>query len=376
MLTLCLLYPRRDVALLSAFAAIGVGIGGQMTYGQTVGFIVKPETFLWGLLGLTLKGAIWGLLAGAIIGMAYNAERRLVLPGALLVAAATWFGWKFVNNPKLIYFSHPTDRPREEVWAGFLLAAIALLGWLAWKGYAQPALRFALAGLVGGGIGFGGGGTIHAICNIYFRELQLHSWKYMEFFFGFCFGLALGWAAKNTLPPEQRFDERPLNTWLEMAGAALVTGLTFWLSWNTPTRFSYLLVGCALFFVLTRWQWPAWHIAMTVTFTGFALDSARYWSNEYKHGAPEPAYAMAIAASIAFAWFLIRNGKDTFRALQLLTWTAVADAAFKFGMNPAGIGMLLDPINIAFIGMAIAVTYMSRRVAAPVALASPQEVLR
>ena len=45
-LTLCLLYPRRrDTAMVAAFAAIGVGIGGEMTYGQTVGFIIKAETF-------------------------------------------------------------------------------------------------------------------------------------------------------------------------------------------------------------------------------------------------------------------------------------------------------------------------------------------
>ena len=68
-LTLCFLYPRRDVAMLAAFAAVGVGIGGEMTYGQTVGFIVKADTFWWGLLGLALKGAIWGALAGAVIGM-------------------------------------------------------------------------------------------------------------------------------------------------------------------------------------------------------------------------------------------------------------------------------------------------------------------
>ena len=59
-LTLCWLYPRRDVAMLAAFAAVGVGFGGEMTYGQTVGFIVKADTFWWGLLGLALKGAIWG----------------------------------------------------------------------------------------------------------------------------------------------------------------------------------------------------------------------------------------------------------------------------------------------------------------------------
>ncbi|MFN9461471.1 MAG: hypothetical protein ACK6D7_29470, partial [Acidobacteriota bacterium] len=47
-LALGVLYPRRDWTLPAAFGAIGVGFGGEMTYGQTVGFIVKPETFWWG----------------------------------------------------------------------------------------------------------------------------------------------------------------------------------------------------------------------------------------------------------------------------------------------------------------------------------------
>lgn len=44
---------RKDVALLAAFGAIGVGFGGEMTYGQTVGFSVHRETMWWGLLGLS-----------------------------------------------------------------------------------------------------------------------------------------------------------------------------------------------------------------------------------------------------------------------------------------------------------------------------------
>ena len=63
-LVLCLLLGRQsDAGLIAAFAAVGVGFGGQETYGQTVGLSLQPDTFWWAILGFVIKGAAWGLLA-------------------------------------------------------------------------------------------------------------------------------------------------------------------------------------------------------------------------------------------------------------------------------------------------------------------------
>lgn len=359
-LTLCFLYKRRDVAILAAFAAIGVGIGGEMTYGQTVGFIVKADTFRWGLLGLALKGAIWGALAGGVIGLSFTPRPLLVLGGGVAMAAAAWAGWKLINEPKLIYFSNLLDKPRPEIWAGFLLAALALVGYLAWQGKTQPALRFAVAGFLGGGIGFGGGGAIQGLGRIFAPQLNLHWWKYMEFFFGFCFGWALAWAwAHSVLPAEEREEAAPA-VGVELGGAALLTAGLFWLSWNTPVRFAYLLAGGATLYLLTKYRWAAKHIAYSATFTGVALDLARYWSRDQKHGAPEPAYALAIAASALFGWYVIRWNADTRRVLELLMWACVADAMAKFAMHPDGLVNVVDHVAVGFVLMAAAVSYMLR----------------
>ncbi|MFN0100647.1 MAG: hypothetical protein ACKV2U_01015 [Bryobacteraceae bacterium] len=361
-LALCWLYPRRDVAMLAAFAAIGVGFGGEMTYGQTVGFIVKADTFWWGLLGLALKGAIWGALAGAVIGMAFTPRPMLMLGGGAVMAFATWVGWKLINEPKVIYFSNPLDRPRPEIWAGFLLAALALVGYLGWRGKMQPAARFAIAGFVGGGIGFGGGGAIQGLGRIFTPELNLHWWKYMEFFFGFCFGWALAWAwAHSALPEDESAPAAGPAVGLEMAAAAVLAAGLFWLSWNLPVRFGYLLAGSAVLYLLTKYRWAAKHIACTVTFTAVALDLARYWSREYKRGAPEPAYALAIMASIIFGWYVIRWSSDTRRTLELLMWACVVDATVKFGIHPNGIANVVDHVAIGFILMAAAVSWMLRK---------------
>lgn len=360
-LTLCWLYPRRDVAMLAAFAAVGVGFGGEMTYGQTVGFIVKADTFWWGLLGLALKGAIWGALAGAVIGMGFTPRPMLVLGGGVVMSLATWAGWNSINEPKLIYFSNLLDKPRPEIWAGFLLAAIALVAYLAWQGKSQPALRFAVAGFIGGGIGFGGGGAIQGLGRIFTPELNLHWWKYMEFFFGFCFGWALAWAWAHSEPADEETvsADSPL-AWMELGGAAVLTAALFWLSWNTPVRFGYLLAGAAVLYVLSKYRWAAKHVAYTVTFTGVALDLARYWSREYQRGPAEPAYALAVLASVVFAWYVIRWNGDTRRVLELLMWACVVDAVAKFAINPKGIISVVDHVCVGFVLMAAAVSWMLR----------------
>ncbi len=369
MVALCLCLPskRQDAAMIAAFASVGVGIGGEMTYGQTVGFVVHAETFWWGFLGLALKGGIWGLVAGAVIGMAFAPSTRLVIGGSIAMAVATEIGWKFFNEPKLVYFSNMNDKPRAEIWFGFLLAGLALLLWLGYQQHLQPALRLALAGFVGGFIGFGFGGAIQGVGRIYFPHLNLHWWKYMEFFFGFCFGWAIAWAWKHSdLPAAQPLTESP-PCYVELPAAAMLTALTFWLNRNVGTRFTYLLIGGAILILLTRFRWLAWHVALTTTFAAIMLDSARYWSYEYKRGSPEPAYAVAILLSLCFGWLVrswVRN--DTFRALELITWACVADATFKFAIGKEGLVGLVDHIAVAFILMAIATSFMARKVRARV----------
>ena len=253
------------------------------------------------------------------------------------------------------------DKPRPEIWAGFLLAAIALVAYLAWQGKTQPALRFAVTGFIGGGIGFGGGGAIQGLGRIFTPELNLHWWKYMEFFFGFCFGWALAWAwAHSELPEEESASGDTPAVWMELSGAAVLTAALFWLSWNTPVRFGYLLAGAAVLYVLTKYRWAAKHVAYTVTFTGVALDLARYWSREYQRGPAEPAYALAVLASVVFAWYVIRWNGDTRRVLELLMWACVVDAVAKFAINPKGIISVVDHVCIAFVLMAAAVSWMLR----------------
>ena len=162
-----------------AFGTIAMGIGGSMTYGQTIGLTQNPEVignwdaWRWGMLGLGIKGAIWIGFAGLFLGMALGGQRysgrdvfRLMLGMFVLYAA----GWWMLNQPfdpanrilPRVYFSaswrwQPEAgdalRPRPEVWGGLLFALIGAWAWAAFSRGDRLAGNLALWGIVGG-LGF------------------------------------------------------------------------------------------------------------------------------------------------------------------------------------------------------------------------------
>jgi hypothetical protein len=68
-----------------AWGTVAIGIGGSMTYGQTVGLthdqpLIGNWTALnWGLLGLAIKGGVWIGFAGLFLGMGLGGTRPLAL---------------------------------------------------------------------------------------------------------------------------------------------------------------------------------------------------------------------------------------------------------------------------------------------------------
>jgi hypothetical protein len=109
MLMICsyLGYSARAAAVVVAFGTFGVGFGGLMTYGQTLGLLRADETFAWGLTGTTLKGSVWGLLGGAVIGLGFASRhipQRHVVVAFLFMLVGVIVGIHEINAPKLIYF--------------------------------------------------------------------------------------------------------------------------------------------------------------------------------------------------------------------------------------------------------------------------------
>lgn len=231
-LTLCLAMARhldsRTVARAAAWGAVAMGLGGSMTYGQTVGLTHDPvhvghwEVLRWGMLGLGIKGALWIGFGGAFLGMGLGGTRygvrELILVWLGLLAVCALGIWMF-NEPfdparrilPWLYFSadwrwlpNAVLKPRREVWGGFLLALAGLLAWTGWVRRDGLAWRMGLWGCLGGAVGFPLGQCIqafHAWNLPLFAEgwgvrvaAVTNWWNFMETTFGATMGgaLALG----------------------------------------------------------------------------------------------------------------------------------------------------------------------------------------
>ena len=256
-LTLVLLHCPGGVSLrlarAVAWGTIGVGFGGSMTYGQTVGLthdaalVGNWEALRWGLLGLSLKGGLWIGFCGLFLGMGLGGQRYRLGELACMLAAMIGLqlvGIRLFNEPfdpaarvlPNIYFSadwyfFPDAvelKPRPEVWGGLLLA---LAGATAYVGIGRGdrlALRLALFAMLGGAIGFPLGQCIQAFHAWNPQLFQdgfgksidpINWWNCMETTFGAVWGGVLGlgvWLNRARIAPLSEPAESTIPVGLEV----------------------------------------------------------------------------------------------------------------------------------------------------------------
>jgi hypothetical protein len=355
-LALCLLLGRSaDAGRIAAMAAIGVGFGGQETYGQTVGLSLQPETFRWAILGFAIKGAAWGLLGGAFLGIALGRipVKRAAI-GLCLMAVGTWIGWLAINNPKLIYFSNRVDRPREELWAGLLLGGFFLLAWLR----ARVPWLFAMYGAIGGGVGFAFGASLQPWGRDFWAAMPLGWWKAMELTFGALLGLAYGlcaWRLRQELaaPAPDKTGPR-FGDVAALAHACLAIALAIVVDQFLPVRFGYTLGGAALAFLVLISDSIAWQTAITATYAAFAWDLLKN-----QKLLPEPVLWLWVIATTAVVAVVVARHARPRPMFLLLTWTAVA-TDFRHILPPAPIGPAQVAMLTVFVLFAAAIHACSR----------------
>jgi hypothetical protein len=355
MMALCLCHLlgwRRSVGIAAAFGAVGVGLGGQETYGQTIGFLRSSETVAWGLTGLAIKGAQWGLAGGVFAGLGLMLEKyraREIAIGLALLVLGTALATKFIDEPKLLYFSNRLDKPREEVWAGLLAGGTGLVAWLASVRRERVSMAFAGWGMVAGGLGFCLGGVFIATGVVLPPPYKQWSWwKVMEFTFGLLFGLGLGVAAYRARDELRRqHDEAPAPrpdplasagaAWQFLAGLALAAG-ALWFQFTVPYRAIYTVVGAGLAGAALLSNTLAWHVALSMTIVGFGRD---FLNESVKRKWIEPEYAgwgfvlIVAAAVVAAVCRADRRGKLT-AASALLVLTGLATLFGLIKMVAAG----------------------------------------
>jgi hypothetical protein len=373
MLAICMLLdiPLRFAAIATVFGTAGTAMGGEMTYGQTIGFLRNADTVWWGFAGTSLKGAVWGLLSGLFIGLGLIFQRikvKTILIGFLIFLIALVIGLKVINDPKVLYFSNPYSHPRNESWAGLLFAAIGLLIFLKIKTRAEDfkiVWRFALYGLTGGGLGFGLGSLWITVGAQYgSRLLIVDWWKMMEFSFGFLLGGFLGFAAWRSNHIDWRLNPKKLITINKSFASELVSvmfiGFLMYaaISWlesyldiiNTRDGIFYkslatigrvvvnfTFIGCALIMITLRWPHLAFQIAVTLTFCHCVIDLV---TDEHLFPAlqssPLLMITIIIAASLVVGLLVaaFQRKPSVLRSMLLiLVWSTIAVALIRMFVN-------------------------------------------
>lgn len=356
----------------AAFGAVGIGFGGQETYGQTVQFLSRPEMLPLGLAGLGVKGAVWGLVGGACLGVGFavrSRDRRFVLWALGLLLVGTFLGWKFIDDPKLLYFSNRLDRPRAELWAGLLTGGGFFLGALACAGIARLPLRFALAGAVGAGIGFPLGGLVMLAGRLLPLDKSAYpGWKLMELTFGLCFGVAIGACAywnRRTLA-DVALEAAPGKS--TGARAALLPAIVIsllasgivWGATRLPLRFDYTVAGVGLLGWALFSERAAWQIAITLTVGAFTLYNVELFRERF------PSFLLlgwtVLAGTFwATSELLVRwqNGcaHHVQRVVLLLLWVSVGASYWRsLLLESSGVAQLI--VEFLFTALAIAATLL------------------
>lgn len=356
MVTLCLcllLGWRNSVGIVVALGTVGVGLGGQETYGQTIGFLRELKTVPWGLLGLTIKGAAWGLAGGALIGLGFMHSKyrwHEIAIGLGLMILATWAGREFIDKPKFVYFSNLLDKPREEIWVGLIAGSLALLGYLAVLGRESISRSFAIGGFIAGGAGFGGGSLFLALGN------QLPApyrgwpwWKSMEFSFGAIFGLGLGALAyrwRDQLRQVDRsmegsgdldaFSKVSLFLMIELGLAIALSTIYGNFQW-IKYRGAYSILGPILILNALQSNRLAWHIALSATFCGFFRDfldggvQRNWFGDEWNTGSNIVLVTLVFVAIVCL--LDVKKWLTPAVALLLMSWAA----------TPFGLAKMLIP---------------------------------
>ena len=402
--------PAEVASVFVVFGVVGIGLGGEMTYGQTIGFLRNPDTMWWGTLGLTVKGGIWGLPGGIIlaIGLIYHRlTKKTIIITFLLLLAGMLVGFKLINQPMIIYFSDPA-KPRPESWGALLVGAVAMLIYL--KNKVESSVfkiisRFALWGLIGGAAGFGLGGFLIVMGSHFPKEFIFQSWwKAMEFTFGLLFGATLGyaaWCSRNEISVEK--SATPVETHFAYQSAikeivvTFLTGLLiFWLfstlldpvvdagkgaAGFTMIGFTdiakilsnFAFFGLILILVVMRFPPVAWQLSITLTFCHTVMDLMKGYFIETGSSVTGLALIliMTLVVAVLTAWFQRR--KDSLHALfLLLIWSTVMVAFLRLGIKPEVFNISGLPlceivcgrffVHIVFTASAIYISWISRRI--------------
>jgi len=370
---------------LRAIAAltVGIGLGGSMTYGQTIGLtqdallIGNQSAWLWGMLGLAIKGGLWIGLGGIWFGMALGSSEyrgrdvaMLMLGCIVLFLIGTWL-WNEPFDPSSrrlprIYFSEswywkPDGilKPRREVWGGYAMVFIGLLAYTAWRKADGLAVRLGGWGFAGGALGFPLGQCLQS-GHAWHREWDQYAWiqsiaplinwwNLMEISFGAIMAATLGtglWRNRHRIalrPHGEEQDTAWQPSWV-LAWGSLVLHLTLlsWAEFGSVLWVSVLydqglvLATLPMIGVFGTKHWPIW-VSTIVTVLPIAGKTLRKLSYQEHYLSTTTGwvlcFALPIATAIGMAIWLHRRGEQKSPDATAIGGLLVYAILVYFGLN-------------------------------------------
>lgn len=374
--------PLLPAARAVAFGTIAIGIGGSMTYGQTVGLtqnaavIGNWEAWRWGMIGLGIKGAIWIGFAGLFLGMGLSGVRYTWRDMVLVMAgifALYGIGCWALNSPfdpsgkilPRIYFSAswhwqpdagPELKPRAEVWGGL---GFALLGAWAWAGGIRRdrlARNLTLWAMLGG-LGFPIGQCIQSYhawnpgvfkSGVWTRLAPVMNWwNWMETTFGVVLGACLGlglWLNRRRIAPRTGTVDVPIKPGIEWVLVAihvtlLIVGEFTEVRWANALYDPGIVLALIPLIAVAGGRWWPFLIVLPITLVTIAGKTIRNLVFESPAISPTAGWMLygtlpVLLTTAAAIWFVRQIGRELSgrefarRALLINAW-------LYFGLNYA-----------------------------------------
>lgn len=363
-----------------ALGTIAIGVGGSMTYGQTIGLthdrelVGNLDSLRWGMIGLAVKGGIWIGFAGLFLGMGLGGQRyrpASVIALAIGMLLLSWLGIRLLNEPfdpsnkilPRLYFSddwrwepHAALKPRREVWGGLLLALVG--AWI-WAGFVRGdtlARRLGLWGVVGGALGFPIGQSFQSYHAWHPELFQtglwgrldpfMNWWNIMETVFGFVMGGILGlglWFNRQAIGQPAADDPDAFNMPMVWLLLTIHTSLLLLAEFG-PFKLLGALYDFGLVLALIPWiavsgggPWPRWLI-FPVTLLPIAGKTIRQLVYAEQNIAPIWGWlfygVIPIAAAIAASWFTSAKSEPQSRTTaSRAAWTLLFGTWMYFALN-------------------------------------------
>ena len=217
-LTSCRSDWLRQAPVIGAAAALGMSLGGMMSYGRIIGYTrgIDMLNVSYGYAMLGVVGGLWGAFAAGSIAMAVSKKRYTLWPLAIFVVAVYLAGltshWLLVDLIGL-----RMTPPRGDGWANCLGYCLAML---VFAGVMRDFLvvRMMFWGLASGSMGFMIGETFQILGS----ELgpPYDWWKVMEQVFGFILGAGIAFGLRSETSTITRI--RPPAPWQYALGVVVV----------------------------------------------------------------------------------------------------------------------------------------------------------